>query len=191
MRQRDSSQDHSFFNLFRAAPAAYTSSQARGPIGAIDAGLHNSHSNTRSEPPCDLYHSSRQHWWRPGIEPTSLWMLVRFITTAPQQELPKIISNGTILRRCPFLKFYSPHLKGDPEKCSLFIYFVPPFLVWEENSKVNSWGSVVSSPMKTQNLIVVRLWLFAGSFLPIMEISLRKLSQTAKLMFLLETKYFQ
>ena len=35
--------------LSRAAPAAYGSSQARGPIGAAAAGLHHSHSNTRSE----------------------------------------------------------------------------------------------------------------------------------------------
>ena len=35
----------SFFGLFRAAPAAYGSSQARGGIGAVAAGLHQSHSN--------------------------------------------------------------------------------------------------------------------------------------------------
>ena len=39
-----------FFFLFRAAPVAYGSSQARGRIRAIAAGLHHSHSNTRSEP---------------------------------------------------------------------------------------------------------------------------------------------
>ena len=39
-----------FFFLFRAAPTAYGSSQARGPIGDVAAGLHHSHSNTRSEP---------------------------------------------------------------------------------------------------------------------------------------------
>jgi len=38
------------FLLFRAAPMAYGSSQARGLIGAAAAGLHHSHSNTRSEP---------------------------------------------------------------------------------------------------------------------------------------------
>ena len=36
----------SFFSfLFRAAPGAYGSSQARGGMGAAAAGLHNSHSN--------------------------------------------------------------------------------------------------------------------------------------------------
>ena len=42
-----------FFCLFafsRAVPAAYGGSQERGRIGAVDAGLHHSHSNTGSEP---------------------------------------------------------------------------------------------------------------------------------------------
>ena len=33
--------------FFRAAPAAYGGSQARGQIGVIAAGLHHSHSNAR------------------------------------------------------------------------------------------------------------------------------------------------
>ena len=39
-----------FFCIFRAAPAAYGGSQARGLIGAVAAGLHHSHSNMGSEP---------------------------------------------------------------------------------------------------------------------------------------------
>ena len=42
-----------FFGLFAiswAAPTAYGGSQARGPIGAVATGLHQSHSNTGSEP---------------------------------------------------------------------------------------------------------------------------------------------
>ena len=41
-----------FFCLFffRAAPAAYGGSQARGLLGAVAAGLHQSHSNAGSEP---------------------------------------------------------------------------------------------------------------------------------------------
>ena len=38
------------FWLFRAAPAAYEGSQARGQIGAVATGLHRSHSNAGSEP---------------------------------------------------------------------------------------------------------------------------------------------
>ena len=37
------------FCLFRAAPAAHGSSQARGGIRAVAAGLHHSHSHVRSE----------------------------------------------------------------------------------------------------------------------------------------------
>ena len=37
------------FLLFRAAPMAYGSSQSRGQIGAVAAGLHHSHSNVGSE----------------------------------------------------------------------------------------------------------------------------------------------
>ena len=41
----------SVFNFFfRVAPVSYGGSQARGPIGAVAAGLHHSHSNARSEP---------------------------------------------------------------------------------------------------------------------------------------------
>ena len=38
------------FAILRAAPTAYGGSQARDPIRAIAAGLHHSHSHTRSEP---------------------------------------------------------------------------------------------------------------------------------------------
>ena len=37
------------FWLFRAAPAAYGGSQAKGPIGAVAVSLRNSHSNSGSE----------------------------------------------------------------------------------------------------------------------------------------------
>ena len=37
------------FLLFRAAPMAHEGSQARGPVGAIAASLHHSHSNAGSE----------------------------------------------------------------------------------------------------------------------------------------------
>ena len=42
---------------------------------------------------CDLHCNSRQpltHRGRPGIEPTSSWILVGFITTEPQWELQKL-----------------------------------------------------------------------------------------------------
>ena len=39
-----------FFFLFRAAPMAGGGSQARGRIGAVATGRHQSHSNAGSEP---------------------------------------------------------------------------------------------------------------------------------------------
>ena len=38
------------FVFFRAAPAAYGGSQARGLIGIVAAGVHQRHSNARSQP---------------------------------------------------------------------------------------------------------------------------------------------
>jgi len=43
---------------------------ARGHTGAAAVSLHHSHSNARSP----------THWARPGIEPLSSWILVRFLT---------------------------------------------------------------------------------------------------------------
>ena len=37
-------------SLFRALSVAHGGSQARGPVGAVAAGLRHSHSNARSEP---------------------------------------------------------------------------------------------------------------------------------------------
>ena len=71
----------SFFLFFlRATPSAYGGYQARGRIRAIAAGLLHSHSNT----------GSLAYWARPGIEPASSQMLVRFVSVKPWRELPPI-----------------------------------------------------------------------------------------------------
>ena len=65
-----------------AISVAYGGSQARGQIGAAAAGLHHSHSNTRSK----NLHSSL--WQREILNPQSetgdqtyiLWILVRLLT---------------------------------------------------------------------------------------------------------------
>ena len=59
-----------FFLFLSAAPAAYGGSQARGRIGAVAAGLRQSHSNAESEPRLrpDLHHSS---WQRRILNPLS------------------------------------------------------------------------------------------------------------------------
>ena len=82
-----------FFSLFRAAPAAYRSSQARGWITVTAASLHYSHSNSGSElhlqptPQLMATPDPLTHWERPGIQPTSSWILVRFLTHWATWEL--------------------------------------------------------------------------------------------------------
>ena len=81
-----------FFFFFRATPMAYGGSKARGRIGTLAAGLYHSHNNTRSES-CVTYtraHGNTRsltHWVMPGIKPASLWILVRFVSAEPWQEL--------------------------------------------------------------------------------------------------------
>ena len=95
-----------FFSFFRAAPIAYRSSQARGPIGATAAVLHHSpsHSGSKSclRPTPQLMGNTRAwtHCARPGNEPTSSWIPVRFISTAPRWELPNTHFLSTYPRHC-------------------------------------------------------------------------------------------
>ena len=81
-----------FFFNFRAAPAAFGGSQVRGRIRATAAGLCHNHSNARSEPRLQptpqLVTTPDPQPMRPGIEPVSSWMLLRFISTEPRWELP-------------------------------------------------------------------------------------------------------
>ena len=82
--------------LFRAAPTAYGGFQARGRISyschptpqpqqcgiwAPSATYTTAHGNA----------GSLTHWARPGIEPASSWMLIRFVSTSPQKEFPYFI----------------------------------------------------------------------------------------------------
>ena len=75
----------SIFLVFRAAPVAYASSQARGRIGAAAAGpMPQQH---RIWATLSTYNTALgnagflTHCAKPGIKPTSSWILVRFITT--------------------------------------------------------------------------------------------------------------
>ena len=53
---------HFVFCPFRVTPTTYGGSQARGPIGAVTAGLRQSHSNTNPRYSGKLHHSSWQCW---------------------------------------------------------------------------------------------------------------------------------
>ena len=81
------------FCLFRATPLAYGGSQARSLIGAVASSLRQSHSNARSKL-CLQPTSQLKAMPDPeptergqGIEPSTSWFPVRFISTAPQWEL--------------------------------------------------------------------------------------------------------
>ena len=79
------------FCPFRASPKAYAGSQARGLIRVVAAGPHQSHSNVRSElclgPAAHGNARSLTHWARPGMEPTTSWFLVGFVSATPRGEL--------------------------------------------------------------------------------------------------------
>jgi len=81
-----------FFGLFRAAPVAYGDSQARGPIGAVAAGLRQSHSDKGSEPrlrPTPQLTATRilNPLREAKDQPASSWVLVRLVSTEPGWEL--------------------------------------------------------------------------------------------------------
>ena len=78
-----------FLSFFRAALAAYGDSQARDLIGALAAGLHQSHSKARSEPclrPTPQLMATRI--LNPLSEardqtPATSWFQIGFVSAAP------------------------------------------------------------------------------------------------------------
>ena len=89
-----------FVGLSRAAPMAYGGSQANGPVGAEFASLHHSHSSLTSSVTYTTAHSTARsltHWARPGIKPTSSWMLVRFTNGLATMGTSKTPVNSYLL----------------------------------------------------------------------------------------------
>ena len=70
--------------------------QQQCQIQAVSATYTTAHNNDRSF----------SHWVRPGIEPTSSWILVRFLSAEPWQELLVCFSWSHL-----FFCFVGPHLK--------------------------------------------------------------------------------
>ena len=76
------------------------SSQSRGRIGAAAPGLHNSHA--RSWAASETYttaHSnanSLTHWARPGIKPTSSWILIRFVVLWATMGTPYFLKRALL-----------------------------------------------------------------------------------------------
>ena len=95
----------SFF-LFRAAPAACGSSQARGQLGASAASPHfqlQQHQIQATPATFTIAHGntgSLTHWSRPGITPTSSWVLVGFLTywAAMGTPHPGFYTLGTVIK---------------------------------------------------------------------------------------------
>ena len=86
------------FLLFRAVPTAYGSFQARGRIGAVAAHLPTPHPQKLGIQAVSVTYAtahsnarSRIHGVRPGSEPTSSWILVRFVSLGPQWELWEVL----------------------------------------------------------------------------------------------------
>ena len=98
-----------FFSFFfSAAPMAYGSSQARGGIGVVAAGLHHRHSNIRSEPVCDLHHSF-QHYCI--LNPLSKARDQTCILKDTSQILNLQSHNGNSQEVLFFLVFLGPYLR--------------------------------------------------------------------------------
>ena len=81
--------------LSMATTAAHGGSQARGPIrlqllayAAATATAHRIPAASATYTTAQGYTGSLIHWARPGIEPTSSWILVGFVSAEPQRELP-------------------------------------------------------------------------------------------------------
>ena len=76
--------------LFRAACVAYGSSQGRVELELQMPAYNTDTARQNPRHVCNLAHGntgSLTHRARPGIEPVSSWILVRFVTTEPQWKL--------------------------------------------------------------------------------------------------------
>ena len=98
-----------FFCLFfRAIALVYGSSQARGQIRAMPQ-PQQCRIRAMSVTYTMVHGNARPliHWVRSGIKPASSWVLVGFITTEPQWELPNILIKNTIIILWVFLSPFS------------------------------------------------------------------------------------
>ena len=80
--------------VFRASPTANGGSRGRGQIGAVGSHWPMPQSLQLRIWAVSATYTTAQgnagsisHWVRPGIKPASSWILVRFVSMEPQQEL--------------------------------------------------------------------------------------------------------
>ena len=96
----------------------YRNSQARGQIGAAATGLHHSPRNTRSEL-CHGNTRSLTQSARPGIKPTSSWILVELVTVELRRELLPVNSEvQSSLRATPFPQLHA----AQSPRCAWFTW---------------------------------------------------------------------
>ena len=108
------------FLLFRAALAVYESSQARGQNGAAAADLCLCHSNCQiliqASPATYIAVCIYAGLFNPlsklGIKSTFSWILVWFITTEPQREVPDTDLTKDLIEYQAEVKLYFPKLTG-------------------------------------------------------------------------------
>ena len=88
------------FFLFTAAPVAYGSSQARGRIGAAAASPIAQPQQSQIWVASVTYATACSnagcltHWVRPGIESTSSWIIVRFLTCWATMGAPSTFNHS-------------------------------------------------------------------------------------------------
>ena len=99
------------FALYRTAPMAQGDSQARGLIGALVTGLHQSHSNM----------GSLTHWARPRMKPATSWFLVRFVDHCATTGTPRC--HG-FFKKIPWLSFPTES-GGEEDVCSRDCLLLP------------------------------------------------------------------
>ena len=96
-----------FVCIFRFSPWAYGSSYARGGIRAVAADLHTPQPQQRQiwATAYTTTHSNAgllTHWARPGMEPSSSWILAGLITPEPRQQLlDDLWQDESMLKFCP------------------------------------------------------------------------------------------
>ena len=79
-------------SFFRATPKAYGGSQARERQLAYKTVTATWDPNHICDPKPQLTAGSSTHWARPGTEPVSSWMLVRFVNRWTTTGIPKNIN---------------------------------------------------------------------------------------------------
>ena len=123
------------FGLFRATPMAYGGSQARGPVRAVAAGLHHSHSNSGSKlrlwPTPQLMGNAESltYWVRPGIEPSSSWLLVIFVNNWSTMGIPEVLSWLAFDFQCCLISTSSGQM-GKSIKDHAWKAFLHPAYTW-------------------------------------------------------------